>query len=414
MTELLAHSPLGGSGASRWMPCPGSVGLSEGIPPEEDDDEFSAPGNAAHAVAAYCLTTDCEAWELIGTRLSPGKDGKLVFTPPNYRPANIEGIVVDKEMADAVQMYLDAIRYAHPDQDQGNTWVERRFHCPEIHELYYSQSDFTHLSTAAPGFGFNTLDVWDFKYGAGIVVEVKNNVQCMYYACGMLEDLGLWNTVDRVKLHIVQPRGFHFDGPIRSWSISTDDLWDWLWDILVPAMDTALVSNKTASGEHCRFCPARGRKCPQLMKDLDELEELVKKMNAGTAAKLKPAENARILTLMVPAMIARKQALKNATGQLSVGHKVPGWKLAAARKNREFKEGAEAAAKKLFGKRAMTEVVLKSPAQIEALPEGKKFTTRWAFKPEGSLTVVPEGDARMEVSKETKSMFKPKPKKGKK
>ena len=67
-----------------------------------------------------------------------------------------------------------------------------------------------------------------------------------------------------------------------------------------------------------------------------------------------------------------------------------------------------------FGKKqAFTSPALKSPAQIDGLPEGKAFTTRWAYKPDAGETVVPSGDSRMEVSKDTKAGFAP-VKKGKK
>ena len=393
MTELLAHSPLGASGAERWMLCPGSVGLSDGVPPEEDDDEFSAPGQVAHALAEHCLRMSNDAWEFIGC------DPSDLATLGEDDPTFSSGILVDKDMADAVQVYLDTIRTWHPDRNQGNSWIERRFHCPEIHEYFYGQSDKTFYDAPA-----RTLHIWDYKHGAGIVVDVKENVQTMYYGCGMLEDLQLWEEVDKVVLHIVQPRGFHFDGPVRTWAISTGELAVWLMEILIPAMDRALISRATKSGEHCRFCPVRGRECPQIMKDLTELEKLV----AQTQAKaLSAKDNARILTLMVPAMIARKQALKHATAQLNAGHKVPGWKLSKARTNRKFKDDAEAAAVEKFGKKqAFTVPALKSPAQIDALPEGNAFTARYAFKPDGGETVVPEGDSRMAVSKDTKAGFK--------
>ena len=421
MTELLAHSPLGASGAERWMPepygggCSGSVSLSVGITDDDDDDEFSGSGKAAHALAAYCLESGDAAWMMMGWAIAE-REGEMFWFPdeaPHEHPA--DAIVVDKEMADAVQVYLDAIRQAYPDQNQGNTWVERQFHCPDIHELFYGTSDFVHLSyedtgVIEPGHveQWCQLDVWDFKYGAGIVVEVKENPQLMYYACGMLESLGLWNTINRITLHIAQPRGFHFDGPLRKWSISLVDLQNWMLEILIPAMTDALVSTDMASGEHCRFCPVRGRACPQLMQDLDELEARVQIMNeVGGAAKLTAKQLGRILDLMVPAMIARKQALKNATGMLNAGHKVPGWKLAKARSNRKFKDGAADAAWRKFKELALTKPELKSPAQIDKLPEGDAFTARWAFKPDTGETVVPEGDSRMAVSKDTKALFSP-------
>ena len=401
MTE--AHSPLGASGAERWMVCPGSVGLSDGVP-REDDDEFSAPGTAAHALAAWCLGHNYDAWEHIGNGVGI-VTGHIYYREEDTIPEGVSTIVVDKEMADAVQLYLDAIRTAHPDRDQGNSFIERRFHCPDIHKEMYGTSDFTYIDQVN-----YDLHVWDYKHGAGIVVDVKENVQLMYYACGMLTDLNLWGTIEKVVLHIAQPRGFHWGGPIREWSISADALERWMDNVLVPAMDRAQTSDATQSGEHCRFCPVRGRKCPQIMEDLAELDEIVAKSQAKS---LTAAENGRILTLMVVAMIARKQALKHATAQLNAGHAVPGWKLAKARANRKFKDGAQAKAITKFGNQAFTMPELKSPAQIDALPEGKAFTTRWAYKPDTGETVVPEGDSRMEVSRDTKAGFKP-VKKGKK
>ncbi len=393
MTELLAHSPLGASGAARWMRCPGSVSLSDGI--QDDESEFASLGTAAHALASNCLLFHADAWERIGQEIGPdGTHYKLGKAP-------FEGsLTVDKDMADAVQVYLDAVRKLHPDRSQGNTWIERRFHCPDLHEYFYGTSDLTHRDG-------DTLHVWDYKHGAGIVVEVKENVQLMYYACGMLNDLGLWEAVDTVVLHIAQPRGLHYDGPVRSWSCSVAFLEDWLEKVLLPAMDEALISEETASGEHCRFCPASGRRCPQIMADLDELEYLVQ------AKKLTPEETGRILDLMVVAMIARKQALKNATGMLNDGKEVPGWKLAKAKSNRKFKDGAQEAAIKKFGTKALTVPALKSPAQFDTMPEGDAFTSRWAFKPDAGLTVVAVGDSRMAVSPNTKSAFTPVTKKRK-
>lgn len=394
MDKRSAHSPLGASGASRWMVCSGSVGLAKDII-DDEDDTFSGPGKAAHALAAQCLTHNMDGWEWMGYLVAP--TGELLNPRTKPSDARLLGggdpIIVGKEMADAVQMYLDDVRQWHPNRNQGNTWIEHKFYCSNIHEHFYGQSDLVYVDE-------NILHVWDFKYGAGIVVEVPWNAQCMYYACGIIEDLQLGDEVDRVMLHIHQPRGFHFDGVHRVWSISIDDLLVWLHSVLKPAMDRALVSRETKSGEHCRFCPVRGLKCPQIMADMDELEILMQ------AKKLTAQETGRLLDLMVPAMIGRKQWLKNATGMLNAGKKVPGWKLAAARSNRQFKDGANAAAVDKFGDAALTLRELKSPAQIDALPEGDAFTTRWAFKPDAGTTVVPARDSRREVSRDTKSMFK--------
>ena len=404
-----AHSRLGGSGAARWMRCPGSVGLSEGVD-DEEDDTFSAPGTAAHSLAQTCLVNDTNAWEYVGWAYS--KDLEVHWTPTQvgkvYTQATADDLVwFDKEMADAVQVYLDAVCDTHPYRNQGNFWVERRFACPSIHPDFYGTADAVYLdwpNTAALAGG--TLHVWDYKHGAGIVVDVERNAQLMYYACGALEDLGLWETVDRVVLHVVQPRGWHFDGAHRAWSISTDELLAWLEDELVPAMERATASRDTASGEHCRFCPARGRACPQVLADIQEMEELM------TAEKLTNDQLGRLMELFEVAKIANKAHRSDAYARMNGGAEVPGWKLVKARANREWKEGAEEALVEKFGrKRAFEEPKLKSPAQIEKLAGGKDLAVKHAFKPDTGLQVVAAGDARPGISRDTKSLFKPVPRK---
>lgn len=395
MASEAGHSPLGASGAYRWMACPGSVGLSRGIVDEESD--HAALGTAAHTLGALCLEQNRDAWTFIGHFVGDGTahyDSEGPVTGMKY---------VDKDMADAVQVYLDTLRTSHPNRNQGNTWIERPFHCPDIHQYFYGTADFVHLDG-------DVLYVTDYKHGAGIVVEVERNPQLMYYAVGAIDSLGLWDKVDRVVLRIVQPRGFHFDGPVREWTVDLVALSQWLEDELVPAMDRAMSSNATKSGEHCRFCPVRGRACPQILKDAEELERIVAQMGDDMekgAAELSNDQVARFLDLYDVFKIAATAASKTAFHRMSNGHTILGRKLVKAKKNRAWKEDAEAALKAKYGDKAFTEPTLKSPAEIDKMAQGKALTARYAFKPEGDLTVVKGDDTRAAISRDTKSLFKP-------
>ena len=385
------HSPLGGSGAPRWMKCPGSVPLSHGL--KDKESEYAELGTAAHSLAETCLQTNVDAWTYI-TVGSPG-------VGYNNLPS---GIIVDKDMADAVQVYLNAVRSEHPDRNQGNSWVEREFYCPGLHEYFWGKADFVFYDEEN-----YALYVWDYKHGAGIVVDAKENAQLMYYACGVLEDLDLWDKVEIVKMYIAQPRGFHWDGPIRSWSLLVDDLGRWLHETLIPAMDKAMTSTDTASGEHCRFCPARGRACSQIIKDYEELEMLLTKKNS--AKELTNSQVGRFLDLLDVAKIAGKVHTETAFARLSAGKEIPGRKLGKARANRDWKKDAFMALQRKFGKKAYTEPKLKSPSQIEELPEGKKYTSRYAFKPDKGMTVLKASDPRPATNVNLKSLFKSKGKK---
>lgn len=398
MSKLPEHSPLGASGAHRWMRCPGSVKMSQGVGDPESD--FAAEGTKAHEIGSICLGSGVDAWQLIGTTGIAGVPGEVMET-----------FSCDKDMADAVQVYLDAARSQHDFEWHlgENVWIEHFFHCPSIHELFFGRSDLVALEG-------DTLHIWDYKHGAGIVVEVEWNPQLMYYAAGVLESLGLWNKIPEVTLHVAQPRGFHMDGPVREWTVSTAQLWAWLYTVLVPAMDRALASDETNSGEHCRFCPARRHACPQLLADADELEEYLKMMEEGGGAKaLSNEQVGRFLDLCEVIKIAGKAARETGYARVEKGGAIPGWKLAKARSFREWKDGAEEAIIREFGKdKAYTDPKLKSPADVDKMPRGRDFTAKHAFKPDNGLQLVRDSDSRPEAGPKAKSMFKPTGKKGKK
>jgi len=385
--NLPDHSPLGASGAYRWMVCPGSVRLAIGY--KDEASPFAAEGTRAHALAQTCLLSGDDAWEWINT-------GNMELADPPSDEA------VSKDMADAVQVYLDSVRSRYPDRNQGNFFVEYGFHCPEIHPLFYGQSDLVYVDEED-----RRLDVDEYKHGAGIVIDVQENPQSMYYACGVLDSMNLWDKIDKVTLRIVQPRGWHQDGPIRAWSISTATLWQWQQDYLLPAMHLAETSMDTKSGEHCRFCPVRYRACPQMQEDFNELEELMDLLaKKGGAKALSNPQIGRILSLGEVVKIAEKAAQETAFARMSSGKIIPGRKLVRGKINRAWKDGAEDALVGKFGKQAFSDPKLLTPAKIEKLPEGEALASEWSEKPIGSLVVVNVSDKRAAVNTDTKSLFK--------
>lgn len=411
------HSPLGASGMKRWEACVFSVWatLRDYDTQDEEESEHAALGTAAHSVIERCMRDKIDAWTLSG------------------QPADESGILVDADMISAAQTWLDLIRSAHPDRNQGNHWIERRFHCPSIHRLFFGTSDFTYLDYLT-----RTLHVWDYKHGIGVVVEAKDNPQGMYYASGVLEELGLWDLVDKVVIHIVQPRAFHSDGVHREWEIPTEFLVAWVEDHLIPTMiraEAAMTLHYNSPtemgvyrvpdpvmGDHCQFCPARG-KCPAHVKNLEALEGLLQEFSRRGVADLTPEERARFKDVFDRARTFNKANDAAIEALFASGKKVPGFKQVPGKVDRAWPDKVrvgetevpfDAFAKEKFGANAFTEPKLKSPAQIEKLPLGVDFARRHAFKPQGGLVVVRDTDSRPEVSRDTKSLFKPVGKKEKK
>ncbi len=392
-----AHSPLGGSAAYRFIACPGSANMSRGI--EDGESEHAALGTVAHEVVAECLGLGTDAWQYIG-----------------------RGFGFDAASADAAQEYVDAIREKHG-IDLGAGMIEFPFHAEGIHPLMYGTSDFVYPDG-------DTLHVWDYKHGVGVVVGVKDNPQTMYYAAGVLEVLQGWRKYKQVVAYIAQPRGFHPDGAIRSYSYSVEEIRKWTDEVLVPAMDAAETSTDTFAGDHCRFCPARGHGCPAMLENIEELAKLTKLMDdVGGAPALTLEQMGRILTLSTIADIQRKAVREAAFARLSKEQKVPGWKLVQGKSNRAWKEGVFGPAFEEFGSLAFAapfeglaqafaalegednlkpflhEGTMKSVAQMDKMPNGKEFVARWAFKPPAGRTIAPETDLRRGLSSDVKKLF---------
>lgn len=416
-TPLKDHSPLGASASNRFIRCPGSVMVAQGC--VDDDDEFSAPGSAAHKVAELCLREGLAPWNYVGRWYEKDTDEVVLPAPEEMTD---DFILIDKEITDAVDIYVSNLRARHQLKERPKSnahvvggadhhaYVEKEFHCPSIHPLFWGMSDWVFVDLPE-----HTLHIEDYKHGAGIVVEANNNPQGMYYAVGILESMDLWDRVDTVVIHICQPRGFHWEGPHRSWSISTADLEDWLEDELLPAMELTLNQNPEApdvdTGENCRFCPAAGYQCPGIIADLERMDMFVNQL--GGAAELDNGQLGEFLKLFEVAKIAAKRHRDVAFHRVMAGKKVPGQKLVNARSNREWKKEGEAALKKAFGAKAYEPRKLKSPAMVEKMPKGEALAIQHSSKPDKGLTLVPATDSRREVSRDTKSLFTPQ-KKGKK
>ena len=411
MTEALgAHSPLGASGMKRWEACPYSVFAALGMK-EDDESEFAAEGTAAHALIEAALLSDHAAWQFMGQ--------------------DMKGFKVTPDMAKAADEWLALIRTAHPDRHQDNAWIERKFHCPSIHRLFYGTSDFVFYDEAA-----RTVHVWDYKHGQGVVVEAKGNPQGLYYAAGVMETLDIWNKVDTVVIHIVQPRAAHWLGPHRTWEVTADFLDEWIAGTLIPAMDraeAAMTPVETENGvfhydvpdpvpgEHCQFCPVRHKKCHALIGMMQQAEVFLMRFETAGIEGFTPEERSRMWDLFDRLRVMNTANNKELTNLFAAGKRVPGLKQVTGKADRvwpkDVKVGEdvvpfEALAKREFGDAAFTVPELKSPAQFEKMPKGKTFTERHAFKPPGRLNIVRDTDSRPEVSRDTKSLFKPVPKKG--
>lgn len=378
MTE---HASLGGSGAHRWMHCPGSVKLSENIP--DTTSEYAAEGTAAHALAEECLTAGADAHANLDMQ---------VVRHPDYR--------VTKDMADAVQVYLDFVR------EQLAGGAELDVEC---------QFDLSPLKPPAPMFGTADAVVWDpqdrglhvidFKYGQGVVVEAVDNEQLLYYALGVVLTKKIRPA--RITLSTVQPRAFHPDGPIRTWEITWEELVEFKTRMMEAATLAVLPDPPVGPvGDHCRWCRAKAI-CPaQRGLALTIAQEEFATAETDAVPAPETLEDTQLVELLEKATYIEQYiaaAREYAKAKLQAGGSLPGWKLVRGRSSRSWADESamEAWLKQRFGAKKAYVKKLISPAQAEKLLKSKPRLTLPAGAVNvsaGGVKLVPESNAKAAIS----------------
>jgi hypothetical protein len=382
--ERPAHSPLGASSAERWIKCPGSVTFIKELDLTEvsDEPDYRRNGTAAHEAIAKCLTEGLDAWEVIG------------FVTSN-------GVTVDVEITDAIQLFLDTVRPSFKDADQ--ILIERGISAP-IHELFYGTVDCAVVYEEFAG-AFDEesrevylpcLDVNDYKHGEGITVDVEWNPQVLYYAYGILEDTQLPDDT-RVRMRIVQPRGFHHDGPVRTFELTAGEVRAWATGILRPAMIRTENDRSLDGGPWCRFCPAK-LVCPMLTG--------LFRAAATCDPKVKVDTSTQALALNFQHIGGVKFYIKaledELYARLNKGETNDLVKLVHKKANRVWNVGADAIMREKLGAEAVWPPELKSPAEIEKLgPAAKALVKEYAYTPESGLTVALADDNRVGVKVQT-------------
>jgi hypothetical protein len=357
----MAHSPLGGSVASRFIACPGSVNLITSIPEVLEADplreEYREAGTAAHAMGARALWSDQDAWELAEQDFG--------------YPLGPEDIV-------AVQVYLDYIRSVR----SFNQFIEEPVEAKRLNKHLHGTLDWAQVHESE-----NWMEIVDYKHGAGVVVEVEDNPQLKYYAfCKLMQWTPRRSML--VRLTIVQPRA----GGIRNWETTAGDILDWGRNVLLPAMEATETSHELNPGKQCQFCPAK-LYCRAALSWFDEASENTAVLDISDEMLAKRFDRLQVVMFVKKAI--EQEALKRSLA----GHKLPGTKLVMQKANRVMKSGAEHVFKPFPD--AWTEPELKSPAQLERIAAIKHMVQEWAYTPQTGYAIAREDDRRHGVQPPT-------------
>jgi hypothetical protein len=308
-----AHSPLGPSAAYRWINCPGSVNATRGI--TDKSSEFADEGNFAHDILERARNENKPGKEYIGEVSECGR-----FT-------------VDKEMAEAVDYFIDYFNQFESDEELNerkvvyDAWVEGGF----------GTLDGAHLNDG-------TWIIADFKYGQGIKVFAENNEQLKLYALGLFQEYSDMYECEKIKMCIVQPRLDWID----EWEISIEELLVWADEVVEPAADA--TQHDTApfnAGPWCtkNFCKIRAT-CKTRMEAikaglLDEIADIRdpnEMDNAELGEAYAVAELATAWASDVKALVEQKVL----AGEEVIGPDNQPMKMVAGRNTRAWRDQAEA------------------------------------------------------------------------
>lgn len=333
--------------------CAASLRLGKGI--EDKSGVAASEGSAAHKVCETALIQRIDCEDLIGTVIE--MDGRK-FT-------------VDEDMATNCQVYVDYVRELAKGKQ---LLVETELDISVV----TGEQGATGTSDAII-VGDGVIDVVDFKYGFDVV---KPGPQLAIYGVSAAEQYAILEPVNKIRMHIVQPRVKHF----ATWEMDAEQMADFAGEvkekvtkalILYDATYDEALGYATPGERQCKWCRARFE-CPALVAgataELDEvaaIEQLPAVARKHKEFVIDTPEKLGKLYLSIPMLKQLIKVIEKRTKDaIYAGEHVPGLKLVETVGNREWSDKSEVLGL-LKGMRLRDDQIydqkLLSPTQMEEL-----------------------------------------------
>lgn len=360
---MAKHAFLSASASHRWLNCPPSAKLCEGMP--DEPSIYAQEGTDCHELCAYLV-------EKAMGRDTENPTGHLSFYSEEMQSCAEEYCSYVMEQYEKAKNYCkDPVMFIEQKLDFSN-WVENGF----------GTGDCVIIAD-------EVLHIIDYKHGLGVLVESEGNTQMMCYALGALDAFDDIYDISRIEMTIFQPRRDN----VSTWSLSRIDLLDWANKVLAPTAKLAYEGKgEFKAGDHCQFCKAKAvcRKRAEYNLELARYDFVM-------PDTLSETEIAAILT-KIDSLITWGNDVKDyALSQAQKGVHYEGFKVVEGRSNRKFTDEDEVAKtvteagydpyeKKLLGITAMSTLLGK-----------KKFEEMLGsliYKPPGKPALVPDSDSR--------------------
>lgn len=353
----MSHAPLPPSSAHVWVACAGSASLQMRYP-EEGDQVAAAEGTAAHWVMEQLLHT--------------GVAGPIA---PN-------GVLITQEMREGSQLMVD---YVQSVRGSGYCYVEKQIQIPRVHQQNYGTPDVV-IWHDSP---IEHLHIIDFKYGHG-VVEVFENWQLIDYVAGYLSLIAARDAriVPKVTMTIVQPRAFHMDGPIRSWTTTADKLEDKIHALSMAAEEAMGDAPECKpKPQACTYCTAR-HACTALQQAAYRGMDISKQALSTEMNHAALGLELRLVVEALQLLEARKSGLQEQIEALMRrGQRVPHWTMVPgdAREKWRSDDLEVIAMGQMLGVNLAKPPEAITPVQAKKLGVDASIVAAYSFRPPAAL-----------------------------
>lgn len=360
---MTKHAVLSASSSERWLNCPPSARLCEAY--EDKGSDYAAEGTDAHTLCEYRL--------------------KQALGIPAEDP--IENLSwYNEEMEECAAGYaayvVELLETAKQTCSDPVVMIEQRVDFSRWVQEGFGTADCILIADGV-------LNIVDYKHGKGVEVSAEGNTQLSLYSLGALEIFDGIYDIDRVCVHIFQPRKSN----VVSSMMDKTDLYQWADTELTEKAQLAYEGQGSFScGEWCRFCKAKAE-----CRERAEANLALARYEFQSPALLDDEEIADILgkvdVLTAWASDVKEYALQQAVS----GKEWTGWKLVEGRSNRKYTSETAVAAtvegagydpyeRKVLGVTAMQKLLGKTRFEELLAP--------YIEKPQGKPTLVPESDKR--------------------
>ena len=360
---MAKHAFLSASASHRWINCPPSAKLNDGI--KDQASSYAQEGTDCHELCAYLVE------KALGHNVTDPTENLTYY---------------NTEMQNCAESYRDYVL---------EQYERAREYCSDPMIFIEQRLDFSRW--VEQGFGTGdcviiadeVLHIIDYKHGLGVLVESEGNTQMMCYALGALEAFDDLYDINRIEMTIFQPRREN----VSTSTITKEELLTWADEILAP---TALLAyegkGEFKAGEHCQFCKVKAT-----CRKRAEFNLEMAKYDFAMPDTLDEMEIAAILP-RIDQLIAWGNDIKAyALVQAQSGTEYEGFKVVEGKSNRKYTDEESVAAavmeagydpyeKKLLGITAMSSLLGKK--QFDKLLGGL------VYKPPGKPALVPVSDKR--------------------